>query len=506
MKNITKVLALVLVVAVLVGVAAAMADGSDAGGGGAATPLAAAGLGSAVAAEKSEVVYARLSGGGEVQNIYVVNQFTLPGGGSFTDYGNYASVVNLTDLTPLTSKGGEVTASTSSEDFFYQGNLADSNLPWHYDITYTLDGAPISPENLGGCSGKLVISVTSHKNSAVDDTFYNNYMQQITVTLGIDKCRNITSSGATAANAGRNRILVYTVLPGSDAAIEITADVSDFEMAGIEITAMPFTMNIPIPDTSGMLDDFATLSEALAELNSGVGELKDGVSEIKEGTEALQNGSSGFSAGLTGLNNNSAGLREASTQVQAALSQIAEGLAAIDMSSLEELVTLAGLAGQLGFEVPDTETLMQMLQLLSGISELSEKYGEFHSGLASYTQAVGTLSSGYGDLNSGIAGLSAGMSEMYEGIELLYDGTGKLADQTSAIPGLVQDEIDNIVGGYLGGEFKPVSFTSSMNANTSFVQFVFIAQGVSKPVIEQPPQIETASLTFWDRLTKLFTG
>ena len=642
--------------------------------------------------DKDEVVYARLSVDGEVKSVHVVNHFTLDGGGSFTDFGNYSSAVNLTDLYPISIADGEVLLETDSEDFFYQGNLADCNLPWIYSIEYILDGTDILPDDLAGCSGELEIRIASTKNREIDDVFYDNYMQQITVTLNIYSCKNIAANGATAANLGKNRMLVFTVMPGSDAEIKINAEVTDFEMAGIEIAAMPFSMDFELPDIDGMLADFDKLSEGIAELDVGAGELKEGAGALNDGTEELKagsrdihdglselgdgvkkleegaselndgarglmNGSADFGGGLLQLDKNSAQLTEASGQIRDALAQIADSLqtaaisskdsALADLAALpaglgrladglnqildgmdklkdgygkayealdeaisgisdyeldevkvmslfakadgderillvhliesyiaamtvkgtyeyakpafEAVVTgletlsdsvsviseaLSDIAGQIdgALDTGDTpEQLQQLIQLIDGISQIAEKYADFHSGLLAYAKGVSDLAEGYGSLDFGIETFGGGVSEMYEGIGELYSGVGdlidgygefdagisdlsdgtakmhegliefhsgttQLADETADMPKLVQDEIDSMLSKYMGKDFEVVSFASGKNKNISFVQFVFMTTGIEKPKTETAPQTNTKQPDFWDRLIGLFGG
>ena len=568
--------------------------------------------------EKSEVVYARLSSGGEAQNIYVVNHFTVASGGVFNDYGNYTSVVNMTDLRPLTLSNGEVSGETDSENYFYQGNLAENDLPWLYNIRYYLDGVLTAPEDLPGETGKLEINLTSSKNSAINDVFYDNYMQQITITLSIEKCQNITANGATIANAGKNRMLTYTVMPGSDADIVITADVKDFEMSGIEIAAVPFTMDIEIPDTEDILDDFTKLSDAITELNDGVGKLLSGAAEMRDGAEELKNGSSDINGGLAELESNSTLLTDASAQINGALMQINNALMAFGDSGADSIITelaqlpiglilcangltqisnninqyasdyaiayealdgaisgipgrqlseeqlssllagvgdseetgvinsliesytaamtaksayeqikpafaaaagtlealsgsvdsiaavLRGIATQITEALDGNDMMAQVSQLAFAISELTRNYGDFHSGLTAYAQGIIDLSDGFGEFNSGVGRFSDGVTEMYDGIATLHDGTTQMADETTDMPGLFQNEIDNLINEFVGGDFEHVSFTSSRNGDISFVQFVFVTESIEKPEIDTSAQISTEQKTFWDRLTELF--
>ena len=373
--------------------------------------------GTAAIVEKSEAVYARLSGSGEAHSIYVVNHFTLSKGGSINDYGNYTSVINLTDLEPISVSGGEVYAETESENYFYQGNLADNSLPWLYNIEYTLDGEKASPEELAGGEGNLMMHIISYRNTAINEIFYDNYMQQITVTLNIDKCRNIVANGAVTANAGKNRILTYTVMPGTDADIAITSDVKDFEMAGIEIAAMPFTMDIEITGTEDMLDDFAKLSDAIAELSDGAGKLDEGAAELKDGADELKSGSSDIRSGLSQLSASSAQLTETSSQIQAALSRIASGLSSTGDSGLDS-------------------TMADLAQLPSGLSLLAESLSRVSEGMVQ-------LQSGYAQAYEALDGAIMGIPGLYISEEEIFSLYAIIGDSEEA--GILKNLVDSYV-------------------------------------------------------------
>lgn len=612
MKTKKRFVVALLAISIIVCVPAASADVSGAGGAGDPQP---AFGGPAEVISKDEVIYARLFENGEVRSVYAVNHFSLSGGGSITDHGSYISVVNLTDLQTISLDNGTVTARANGDNFYYQGNLADNDLPWLYRIEYRLGGAEIQPAALAGESGSLEIRIYSTKNNAVDDTFYNNYMQQISITLSIDNCANIAAGGATVANMGKNRVLVFTILPKQNAEIVITADVVDFEMAGIDITAMPFSASIEIPGFDGMIDDFAMLADAVAQLNDGVEKLKEGAAEIASGSAALRDGSFDFYSGLSQLGNNSGQLTGASGQIMEALSLIAsffsgpgvstdtlaemamlpgvlsllaDGLGQISagmrqlsygysqayaaleasieglpdhiiteaqllslyakadaderatlgrlMESYIAAMTVKGtheqarpalsgvsatldalsasvdtiadalrdISARISGALSDNETAAQLNRLAEGMSELLENYAVFHSGLESFARGVSVLADGYAQIDEGIEGLASGLEEMSGGIGELLEGAGVLAEETSGMPEQARTEIEALVSDYAGSEFEPVSFTSSENADVSFVQFVFRTEGIFKPAVDKTAPVEAGPANFWDRLINLF--
>ncbi len=190
-------------------------------------------------------------------------------------------------------------------------------------------------------------------------------MLQISITLDAEKCSDIKAPGAAVARAGKNKVIAYTVLPGKDADISLSATVRDFAMAGIEISAMPFSMNMELPDTDSMTSDFARLADALSDLNDGVGQLTDGVAELKAGAEKLRSGSSDINNGLSELSDNSGQLIQASSQISAALTQIAS--------------SLSGAPGEM--DLTDLAQLPQVLsQLTGGLAGIADGLSELKSG------------------------------------------------------------------------------------------------------------------------------
>lgn len=375
-SKVMRSLALVCLAAVFVLVSA----GTPGGAAGAASVGEASGGDAQVRAaarieNKNEVVYATLNAEGDAGAVYVVNHFELSQGGTVEDHGDYESVRNLTDNGSLVQDGDTISFTADTENFYYQGNMASTDLPWKFEITYTLDGKKVLPQELSGRSGKLEIHIGSTKNSRVDSSFYDGYMLQISVTLDAGICSNIDAPGATIASAGNNKVVAYTIMPGNDADATITADVSDFSMSGPEITGMPFAMSFELPDTDTLLGDLSQLPQAISELNDGVGALLAGASELSGGAAELVKGSSEFQTGL-------AQLKSSAEQLTGASAEINDALAAISSSLNGASTGNAGLA-----------------QLPQGLTRMSDALDEISGGLAALRQGY---SSAYGALKAAI--------------------------------------------------------------------------------------------------------
>ena len=184
---------------------------------------------------KDENVYATLAYNGEVTDLHVVNQFDVAASGSIEDAGSYDKVSNLTSDAAIESAGGTQTVHAEEGVFYYQGDIDGGALPWDFDITYWLDGREVAAEELAGAEGRVEVRVASSLNDAVPAQFGQTFLLQIALTVPADVCRNIDPGTGAIADAGSDRRITYTVMPGQNADASFSADVEGFEMGSISI-------------------------------------------------------------------------------------------------------------------------------------------------------------------------------------------------------------------------------------------------------------------------------
>jgi putative membrane protein len=317
---------------------------------------------------KDEVIYATLNAEGNLDHIYAVNTFDVARAGMIVDYGRYSSVKNLTSLKDLNQEGQKIEMEAPEGKFTYQGNMSDeTELPWDVKVSYMLDGQKVDPSELAGKSGHLEIEIETSENMGGDSVFYENYLLQVSLSLP-NAYENIEAGDGMVANAGKNKQVTFTVLPGKEKKLKVEADVKDFEFKGVEIVAVPSTLPIDTTGTEGMTDDMSELSDAIGQLNEGVAELADGVSRLDNGAAGLQDGSAQVKNGLGELNGSSSQLVGASSSIRDALATINKSLsgqsAEVDLSSLNELPAgLNQLAGGLN------ETAAGMTKLKESFSK-----------------------------------------------------------------------------------------------------------------------------------------
>ncbi len=535
----------------------------------------------AASTAKEEVIYANLTASGEVTGVYAVNSFAVQAGDTVTDHGSYTAVRNMTTKDAIEQNGGIISVNVSEDGkLYYEGTMDTATaLPWVVKLTYTLDGAEISPDELGGKSGALAIRLQVSRNPDCTGDFFDKYALQVTMSLDTDLAQNIEAPGATVANVGSKKQLSYILLPGADSDVTVTADVTDFVMDAVSLNGVRLNLNIDLGDIDiqGMMDQ---LQNGSVQLDDGANALADGIAQVQAGIDTLN----GNSASLTG---GSAQVRAALTQMQTALNgisastdelntllnasaQIKDGIAQIDegAAQLEQQVSFEAYKAILkenGLDLdvvkdgnakaieqlqgmvklmPQLKDVILLLQgssanidamqtyldtvnggiakLHEGSSTLNSSYGEFDAGvrqladvltgmlgnLSVLTDGVNQLTSQYAQLDDGlnaytdgVAQLKAGVQQLAEGASQLTGGTGELRENVAGIE--LGDQLDTLLDSLSGGG-EVQSFTSAENTDVSAVQFALQTTAITAPAPAAEPEAEAVTLTFWQKLLKLF--
>ena len=386
-----------------------------------------------------EVIYARLDASGDPQDAYAVVALTLTEDGTATHYGRYTAVSNLTDTSPIDYRSGIVTLEADAGRYYYQGTLRSAKMPWNIEISYTLNGSEIDPDELGGRSGELGVNINTSVNSGFDPYFTENYMLQISVTLDASLCENISTRNGTVASAGSDKTITFVVLPGGEGDVGFTADVTDFEMGGFTIAAVPYSM-----------DSMMDMSE-LDGITSGIDQLTGAITQLTSGASAINDG-----AGA--LSENSATLTDASDQIESALRQIADGLQGYDLSSMTE-----GLDQLQQLPAAFTQVAAALSQAGDGLIELYGGYDQIADGLhqavdmiGEYLPGGGTGEGDEGDTGGGDGGNTGGgmdMTQMLAMANIIYRA-GYMNGWVAAggegepnVPTLDMDDLLAIIGG-----------------------------------------------------------
>ena len=364
-----------------------------------AVPAAAADAPAATGAE--EVIYAKLDAAGEPLSAYAVVALNGDAGESVTHYGAYTAVENLTDTSALAYEDGAVTATIPEGGrLYYQGTLESFELPWDIAIGYELDGKSISPAELGGQSGALEMSLSVKPNGNAPGAFADEMMLQITVTLDASLCKNISAEGATVANAGGDKTLAFTVLPGTEAEYTVTADVEDFTMAGLTIAGVKY-------DIASAMGDTAEITDGVGQMTDAISQLSDGASQLASGAGSLRSGAGSFGSGLSTLSAGSAELVAGSEQIAGALSQISASLpgagAGADAEAAAAAAAAAGMDPEAAAAAGAQSAGAGMTLDLSALAQLPAGLEQAADGLEQAGAALAQLAEGYGAASPALA-------------------------------------------------------------------------------------------------------
>lgn len=273
---------------------------------------------------KEEVIYINLNADGSVKEINVVNIFELDEDGQIIDYGKYESLRNMTTTDKIGYSGETVTIDAKKGKLYYEGKLQSNVMPWNIAIKYFMDGKEYSAADIAGKSGALKITIQITENTQCIGNFFEGYALQASVTLDTKKCRDITADGATVANVGSKKQLTYTILPNKGADVEITAQVTDFEMQSIAINGIKLNLAIKI-DESVISEKIDALTGGIKDLNDGAGKLNDGAKELYDGTSLLKDKVGELYTGVGALNGGSGKLSSGLSEIASKNNELLNG-------------------------------------------------------------------------------------------------------------------------------------------------------------------------------------
>lgn len=477
---------------------------------------------------KEESVYGLISETGTLGNLYVVNAIQ----GLTYDYGDYDVISNLTTLEILKKDDSKITIPVMDNIFYYQGIVNTPKLPWDFDFTYSLDGAPTTLKALAGASGNLKIIIDVKPGSDEFKDFYDNYALQVGMRFSNDLVKAIEAKGATIVEAGGNKQVAFTILPGQGASLEVEAIVEDFEMDPITINGVKMVFNMTI-DPSELTNELEALKDGISDLDDGAKELLDGISKISAGLSEYTSGMNRFKSGIYQIKNSGRELSIGLTEVVQGLNSLKEqgqiliqGVQSMESNAFaqinEELkamgLTLPSLNREnykmiLGqnealkpFEVQLDQTLaltQGLGQYIMGVGQVANGAQEISTGLDSYVDGIAVLAESSYKLYESASSLNQAMVDIKSGMAEYKKGTETFKNETSSMDVTLEAKVDDLLSSFTGDASETRSFVSVKNMDVASVQFFFRTQAIAKekmPIVVE----EVVKTTFWQRIKNLF--
>lgn len=487
-KNVTKLAALGLSVVLAIGgvsgaVCAYAGENTDHTAVAAPAKLSASVSGAAPAAFRDETVYVLAGADGAVRKVIVSDWLKNPDSLSqLIDVAELRDVENVKGNETFTADGSARVWDAQGGDIYTQG-VTEQDLPVQVSVTYTLDGQTVTPDQLAGKSGKVVIRF-DYTNNQYEEVQIDGKTERIYVPFAMltglvldnDSFTNVEVTNGRLYNDGGRTAVAGIALPGLRESldldpedidipeyVEISADVTDFELQTTFTAAVvdPFqeidTGKLDsADDLKASLDE---LTDAMEQLMDGSGKLYDGLGELLEKSETLASAVNQLSDGTKSLQSGSGELQSGAAQLKEGASGLEAGLAQLDANS-EQLTAgakqtfdglLASAGKQLaasGAQVPEL-TAENYGQVLDGvIASLGEApaaaqitalkasldgYNAFYQGLQQYTAGVAEASGGAKQLNAGLDSLSTGAASLSQGAAQLNAGMQQLKENVPAL-------------------------------------------------------------------------
>lgn len=235
----------------------------------------------AASVKKTETVYVNLDNTGAKKSIKVSDWLHVPQGGVYVDdVTNLTSIVNVKDDSKPEVSGQKLRWHLGTTDLYYQGDY-NGNLPLEFDITYTLNGQPISAKDIAGKSGKAAITVkmknvdaSTVRVNGVNMTMYNPMVVVGGISLNETKFQNINVENGRLVGNGNTQYAVLAGFPGINESLGlskiqsngssdytfndtfvISADVTNFEIGNFMFSAIPIaSLDIGLNDISSTVD------------------------------------------------------------------------------------------------------------------------------------------------------------------------------------------------------------------------------------------------------------
>lgn len=282
---------------------------------------------------------------GTVSDYSIVKGCDLNGVTTFADYGDYSDVVNMTTLDEPSSFEGGVSWDIASPDgrrFYYQvtpNDQSGSDLPWHIDVSYKLNGAPISAEKLAGASGLVEITVKAVPNSAAKTAYKDNFILLCAMMSDMNDNISFSAPGSQLQTIGSMQAAVFAALPKQEEEFVFQIGTESFETIGVFTLMMPAKLY--------QLDDIAEIKEhksnledagnavdsAMADIIDIMGSMRNGMTMTSQGLTRLDDAREAINQNRDNISKNVGSLRKSLREMEKRLNDYGEFLGDTDMAN-----------------------------------------------------------------------------------------------------------------------------------------------------------------------------
>ncbi|MBE5988701.1 MAG: hypothetical protein E7250_13340 [Paenibacillaceae bacterium] len=245
-----------------------------------------------------ETLYVNLDYYGKETDSSVVKGVTLNGIRSFSDYGTYKDITNMSNYAQPAVDGDTVTwqlPDDTKERFYYECQLNNGEvvLPWDFDISYKLNGIPKEAQDLLHADGLVEIDVHCIPNKNANIYYQNNMLLQVATLVDMEDVNSVEAPGAQIQSLGTYKAVLFAAVPGQEKTFHIEISSHDFESSGVIMMMVPGTLD--------QISDIADVKEAKDTFKDSADELLDGMNEMLDTLHNISNGMDVTKKGLSQL-------------------------------------------------------------------------------------------------------------------------------------------------------------------------------------------------------------
>lgn len=321
-------------------------------------------------ADVDETLYLNLDYYGNISDANVVKGINFNGTSSYTDFGDYLKITNMSDEQKPEIKNGSVTFEKNKNGkFFFQGELKPDKIkaPWTFDITYKLNGVVTDADQIAGASGLVEMDIDCMPNKSVSKYMQDNMMLFVAIPVDIQKCYSVDAPESQTMTLGQYTGIVFTALPGQEGHFQVRLGTDKFESVGAIFAMTPGTVgalnkikdvkdikddfrddtNAMLDDFDNVLDDVTDVSAQLKITNQILEQLQSGKNKIHGNAQVIFDGNDVAIQDLRDLNGTLTPLNDDLKTAQWMVYDVNQNLNTLDSDLMDSSAKLKSLSTKL---------------------------------------------------------------------------------------------------------------------------------------------------------------
>lgn len=363
-------------------------------------------------ADVDETLYLNLDYYGNVSDANVVKGINFNGTSSYTDFGDYLKITNMSDEQKPEIKNGSVTFEKNKNGkFFFQGELKPDKIkaPWTFDITYKLNGVVTDADQIAGASGLVEMDIDCMPNKSVSKYMQDNMMLFVAIPVDIQKCYSVDAPESQTMTLGQYTGIVFTALPGQEGHFQVRLGTDKFESVGAIFAMTPGTVgalnkikdikdikddfrddtNAMLDDFDNVLDDVTDVSAQLKITNQILEQLQSGKNKIHGNAQVIFDGNDVAIQDLRDLNGTLTPLNDDLKTAQWMVYDVNQNLNTLDsdlMDSSSKLKSLSTKLKRLGSSMSGTSIdNLQIQDMSDEIKGVTKTLGQVNTDIKNLT-------------------------------------------------------------------------------------------------------------------------